>query len=339
MSRWHHVILGSVCAACVVYQGSAQTKLTAQSTAKFLNIGVGARAAGMGDSFINNGDDIAVVFWNPAGIARLTGTRAMVDVNYWISDIKQVSFAASHDFGDFGVIGASFVTMDYGDIYGTAIDIVAANSGSFEYVETGQVKVSNYAIGLTYARAISTQFSVGGQARFVYIGLGSNDIILNERPETVDNTLKTFAVDLGTRFDTGFKDLTFSMSLRNFSREVRYPHMSQGYYLPLVFTLGLSIDAWKVLGPESTEHSLVLSLNGIHPMDYSEKANIGAEYSFTNQLFLRAGYKINYSIEDVSLGVGVRTTIQDNIILHFDYAYSSMEYFSGVHRLTLSTAF
>src|SRR5512133_825602 len=110
---------------------TAQTKLTGQSTMKFLSIGVGARAAGLGYSFITNTDDISTIFWNPAGIATLTGTRAFVDVNQWISDIKQVSFAASQDLGNFGVVGISFTTMDYGEIPGTAIEFSAASSGSF----------------------------------------------------------------------------------------------------------------------------------------------------------------------------------------------------------------
>ena len=91
----------------------AQTTLTGQAAMKFLNIGIGARAAGMGYSFVTNTDDLGVVFWNPAGIAHLHGTRAFIDVNSWIADIKQFSFAASHDLADLGVVGLTFTTMDY----------------------------------------------------------------------------------------------------------------------------------------------------------------------------------------------------------------------------------
>jgi hypothetical protein len=216
-------------------RSDAQTALTAQSAMKFLSIGVGARPAALGYSFVTNTDDIASIFWNPAGIARLTGTRAFVDLNQWISDIKQISFAASHDLGNFGVVGLSFTVMDYGDIHGTAIELSAVNSGSFEYVETGTVKVINYAGGLTYARAISSEFSIGGQVKYVYSGLGSNAILVGGVEEAVDNNVSTLAFDFGTTYRTGFRDLTFSMSLRNFSREIRYPRMSQGFYLPRVY--------------------------------------------------------------------------------------------------------
>jgi len=322
-------------AASVTATGWGQTKLTGQSAMKFLSIGVGARAAGLGYSFVTTTDDIASLFWNPAGIATLSGTRAFVDVNQWISDIRQFSFAASQNLGDFGVVGLGFTIMDYGDIPGTAIELSAVNSGSFEYVETGPVKVSNYVLGLAYAKAISQEFAVGGQIKYVYSGLGSNTIIQTGGQETIDNTVSTLAFDFGTTYNTGFRDLTFSMSLRNFSREIRYPRMTQGFYLPLIFTLGFSIDAVALIDPGATVHSLVLSFNGQHPTDYLEKVSIGAEYSFDHRYFLRAGYNINYSIENITFGLGARVPFSDAEILQFDYAYSVMKYFDGVHRISL----
>lgn len=312
-----------------------QTTLTGQAAMKFLNIGIGARAAGMGYSFVTNTDDLGAVFWNPAGIAHLDGTRAFIDVNSWIADIKQFSFAASHDLGDLGVVGLTFTTMDYGEINGTAIELSAASSGSFEYVETGPVKVTNFAAGITYARAISTQFAVGAQVKYAYSGLGSNAIIQSGGQEIIDNTVSTLAFDFGTTFNTGWRDLTFSMSLRNFSREIRYPRMTQGFYLPVVFTLGFAIDAITLIDPGETSHSLVIAVNGQHPTDYLEKASFGAEYSFEHQWFLRAGYKLNYSIEGLSFGLGARIPFSGAESLQFDYAYSVMEYFDGVHRISL----
>lgn len=317
----------------------AQSKLSAQSIMKFLNVGVGARAAGMGDSFITNGDDIAVVFWNPGGVGHLEGIHTMVEMNRWISDIGQYSAAASVNLGNAGVIGVTWTMMDYGTIHGTMIDIVSAGSGAFEYIETGNVSVSNFALGLVYARAISNQFSIGGQIRYVYSGLGSNQIQAAGQLENLDNTLSTISVDLGTRFNTEYKDLTFSMALRNFSREVRYPRMSQGYYLPLLFSIGFSMDAAQIFVEQGSVHSFVVAVNGLHPMDYSEKVNAGVEYGFQKQFFVRGGYKFNYSNERLSAGIGIRYPIAEGQYLQFDYAYSAMEYFDGVHRLSVGSHF
>jgi hypothetical protein len=265
--------------------------------------------------------------------------RALVDVNQWISEIRQFSFAGSYHMGDMGVVALSLTTMDYGDIPGTAIELSAVNSGSFEYIETGPVHVGNYAIGLAYAKAISREFSVGGQVKFVYSGLGTNTIIQSSGQETIDNTVSTLAFDFGTTYNTGFRGLTFSMSVRNFSREIRYPKMTQGFYLPLVFTLGFSLNAVDIVDPGNTLHALVISVNGEHPTDYLERASFGAEYSFDHRYFLRAGYLVNYSIESLALGMGVQIPFSGAEYLQFDYAYSVMKYFNGVHRLSLGVVF
>ena len=55
---WIIPVLCTLATLLVPGQSAGQTTLTAQSTMKFLSIGVGARPAGMGDSFISNGDDI-----------------------------------------------------------------------------------------------------------------------------------------------------------------------------------------------------------------------------------------------------------------------------------------
>lgn len=314
----------------------AQTTMTGQAAMKFLGIGVGARAAGLGYSFVTFGDDISTIFWNPAGIANLTGTRAFLDVNQWIADITQFSFAGSHHFDEWGVVGVSFMIMDYGEIHGTAIELSTAGSGSFEYIETGPVKVANYVIGLTYARAISREFSVGGQVKYVYSGLGSNTIVQSSGTQTIENNVGTLAFDVGTTYDTGFRGLVFSMAVRNWSREIRYPQMTQGFYLPLVFTLGVAIDAVDVFDPEESPHALIVSANGLHPTDYLEKACFGLEYAYDQQWFLRAGYKVNYSVEDWSFGVGARVPFGEGQLVQFDYAYCLMKYFSGVQRLSLS---
>ena len=47
---------------------------------QFLKLGVGARAAGMGASFVSVADDASSVFWNPAGVARVT--RNVIAVNH-----------------------------------------------------------------------------------------------------------------------------------------------------------------------------------------------------------------------------------------------------------------
>jgi hypothetical protein len=45
--------------------------------AEFLKIGVGARALGMGGSFVSLSDDASATYWNPAGLVQLESREAM----------------------------------------------------------------------------------------------------------------------------------------------------------------------------------------------------------------------------------------------------------------------
>ena len=62
-----------VCTALlfVLTNGQEVTKV-GTTAAKFLSIPVGARAVGMGGAFVAVADDASSLYWNPAGIARLS---------------------------------------------------------------------------------------------------------------------------------------------------------------------------------------------------------------------------------------------------------------------------
>ena len=52
-----------------------------------LKMGVGARANAMGDSYVAIADDASAVYWNPAGIARLSGQSITLNHTAWPADI------------------------------------------------------------------------------------------------------------------------------------------------------------------------------------------------------------------------------------------------------------
>ena len=48
--------------------------------AEFLSHGVGARALGMGSSFVSIADDATAAYWNPAGLVQIPTARFCHDV-------------------------------------------------------------------------------------------------------------------------------------------------------------------------------------------------------------------------------------------------------------------
>ena len=73
--------------------GSSLTK-TGTTSAQFLKIGIGARAIGMGGAFNSIADDISSIYWNPAGLSRISGRGEVIfDWVDWIMDIRY-GFAA-----------------------------------------------------------------------------------------------------------------------------------------------------------------------------------------------------------------------------------------------------
>jgi len=73
------IILASVCYA----NGPGTTG------ANFLKIGVGARAAAMGDAFTVIVDDSTSLYWNPAGLIRIKERQLSATYNTWFAGINQ----------------------------------------------------------------------------------------------------------------------------------------------------------------------------------------------------------------------------------------------------------
>ena len=106
-----------------IYAGGPGT-----TTANFLKIGVGARAAAMGEAFTAVTDDSTSLYWNPAGLARLEKGELSAMYNMWFEGISQgyVSLGFPLLGGTVGM-GANYVTM--GDLEGR--DEVGNPTGTF----------------------------------------------------------------------------------------------------------------------------------------------------------------------------------------------------------------
>jgi hypothetical protein len=317
----------------------AQQKL-AQTGFGFLSVGTDARATGMGEAFATIEGSATALFYNAAGLA---GMASFVDLSanhlQWIGDVKYLSGAialAPFD-GQYGVVGISFINVNYGEFKFTQ---VANNEQGYVDVE-GYPKPYAYAIGVGYGKALSNQFSVGGQVKVATQNLGNSvvpvyrqytDIAGQTRRDTSFVTEKygvsTLAFDFGTIYKTGFRSLAFGVSVTNFSREIRY--VRESFQLPLTFKIGISMNLIDLLPSLSDQHALYVSVDAVHPRSYAEYLNIGGEYVFARTIALRIGYISNHPDYGLTAGVGLQ-----KFGLALDYSYMPHKIFKDIERLSV----
>jgi hypothetical protein len=317
-----------------------QPKL-AQTGFQFLSIHPDARGVAMGEAFTAVPGYSISIFYNPANISF---TEAFVDFslnqNKWIADINHYSGSLAFRpwQGRYGVFAFSVLSVDYGEFLGTRVDNTPGGKG---YQDTETFSPNAYAIGAAYSKALSDRFGFGLHVKYVSQDLGSSLIPSPDRSSGDLSTItKSYsegvvAFDFGTIYRTGFKSLAFGMSVQNYSREVRFE--SEGFQLPLVFNIGISMDLIDWIKPDSKIHSFLLTVDANHPRAAPEQLKIGGEYSVMNILALRFGYNSNVDERDISFGVGLKKDFgRQGGRIAIDYAYTRFGIFDNVQRFSFS---
>lgn len=289
------------------------------ATAQFLKIPVGARASAMGESFVAVANDASALYWNPAGVTQFDRNEVIVSHTEWLVDVRHQFIGAVLHLSADDAVGLSLTSVHTDDMPVTT-EVQPKGTGAF-------FRFSDLAVGATYARKLTPQFSAGVTIRYI--------------EETLDVLkMRGVMVDLGTYYWMGLGTARFSAVVSNFGNQMR----PQGS----VTTLGgNSVNGFQEFSPPTTfrfgfavepvneeQHILTTSIQLNHPNDNSENISLGAEYRWMNSFALRAGYRINVDEQDLSLGAGVVTSL-DFVALAVDYGYSAFGRLGGVHRISL----
>jgi long-subunit fatty acid transport protein len=317
------------CATIATVPAHSTIKKVAQTGLQFLKVDASARAAAMGGAYTMPGNDASAMFYNPAGISRMDkGFDFFASQTQWIADINYNVAGIAKNLGNWGTVGASVVASDYGD------DIIGTRVAQTEkgYEKTGTIDVGAYAIGISYARSLTDKFSVGGQIKYASQHLGNS--IITEGAEAVDNKVSGFAFDFGTIFYPGFKTLRIGMSINNFSGQFKYEETP--FQLPLTFKIGAAMNIMDFMG--EFKNPLLISIDALHPRDYTERIHVGGEYWYNDMIALRAGYKFNYDEEGLAAGIGFKYGVS-GLDFKLDYAYSDLGIFETVSRFSLGISF
>ena len=84
------------------------------TTASFLEIGIGSRAAGMGEAYVTSTGDLSSQYWNPAGLAFMQKSEVMMAYQPWIAGIDFSYAGAGIVLPNIGTFAFGLVNFDYG---------------------------------------------------------------------------------------------------------------------------------------------------------------------------------------------------------------------------------
>lgn len=292
---------------------------------QFAKISIDARSAAMGNSNMADAVDGSSLYWNPALASVLKSSNVMINHTQYVADINLEYISYIHKVGRF------------------------AFGGSVQYLNSGEITETTETQPLGTGRTFSTQhISAGLTASHQITDLFSYGITLRYLSEKyLEVSYQTGAIDFGFLYYVGDTGLRFGVSLNNFGFEaapsgsiqyrtpdgLREKDPKSDLSLPTRFNIAAAYD---VINNEN--HALVVTAQITNPSDNSEQLNVGAEYGFMGQFFVRSGYE--FGIEErkwPSFGVGVEVPFTGKK-LKADYGYTVYERLGGIHRIGLSVA-
>jgi hypothetical protein len=318
------LILGTAQAQVLPTFGDSRT---GGSGMQFLKISPDARAMSMAGSTVAITNDVSAMFWNPAGITGVdTGkVTAMVSHTRYFGDISSNFGGAVFKAGKLSYIGFQVFSMNYGTMDETT---------EFDSKGTGRTfTVSNYLVGLSYAKILTNSFSFGVNGKYANEGFGGMNI---------HNVL----FDLGLKYDVGVKHTRFGISFSNFGFNVSPSgdvsilkfdgetdiNSFSTVTVPGIFRIGLAFDPLH-----TPEHVITAAGQLNHPTDNNETYSLGLEYNYLKLLYLRTGYEFGsdqkYVAPSAGLGLHIRRGFGGIAI---DYGYLAKQSLGANHRITLA---
>lgn len=300
------------------------------SSLQFLKIGVGGRGGALGECMVAVANDVSALYWNPAGLVQAKQNGVMVAHGEWLVDLKHDFAGAIYHLSATDVVGLSIISLATDDIEVTTETMPFGTGNYFRY--------RDLAIGLSYARQLTEQFSFGATVRYV-----------NEKLDVLK--METVLFDLGTHYWLGFGSARFGVIVSNFGSDVSPKgqlttlgggtiESFQSFSPPTVFKLGIAFEPYE---DEQQRVTTTVQLN--HPNDNAENIRMGVEYAWNNWIFLRAGMKRTIgspvfgsdpkSADDYSYGVGVNVPMGFTTA-SFDYALTNFSQLGSVHRISFA---
>ena len=321
-----------------------------QAGASELLINPWARSSGWGGSNVAGVRGLEGIYLNVAGLAFTQKTELIFTQTSWlqygskmfsandaVSNIS--SFGFSQKIGESGSLGLSVMSMDFGEIEITTVDLPDGGIGTYS------PKFMNLA--LSYARIFSNSIYGGVTVKMI--------------SEQISNVGATgVALDAGIQYVTGKKDnLKFGISLKNIGPRMSFTgdglsfrgivgddddykmtveQRSSDFELPALLNIGMSYDI------NIYRHRLTGAGTFTSNSFQKDQYRIGCEYAYNELFMVRTGYTYEEGIADVATrttalrGPSAGFTVElpmgsSGTTFGLDYSYRHTDPFQGSHSI------
>ena len=296
------------------------------TSANFLKLEIGARAAALGGAFVGLADDASAAYWNPAGVAIPKNLQLTFQNTDLYAGMKQTFLALSYPF--LSNISAGFYVnyLDIGDFQETTILEPEGTGASFS--------AKDLAVGFALSSQLTDHVSIGIAGKFI-------------EQRIWRQYTRNYAVDMGTIYRFTNIGLSVGMMLSNLgpgmsidngsmltfrrekpdeypgSPEVESQLKTKDFSLPMIFSLGITAELFgeKSLLLHSKKNQLLFLTSANDAVDSPFRFNFGLEYTWNQTFLLRAGHRVNYDTASSSFGFGLDFYKFTKRHIKFDYAW------------------
>ena len=304
----------TVTAICVlmIYPGEGMCRSTGSTAANFLKLGVGSRQVSMGGACAAVTDDVASVFWNPAGLSRLKSQEASFMYNVWFEGVRSSYFGYGYPHMSIGSIGASIHYLGYGEILARDAQDRPLPS----------VTAHDMVCILSYSKRVMRH---QGEDRRKGLDAGINVKYIEQK--LVDTKGTAVAADVGLIWEMPWDNIMAGMAVQNVGSRIRF--MKDKEALPLAVRVGVGTKQ-NVFGDP-----LTVACDIEIPNDNDIAVRFGGEYWVRDLIALRAGYETG---KDEGLGLSAGIGLKVNIF-QLDYAFVDYGSLGYTHRVGFLTRF
>ncbi|MFH1859613.1 MAG: PorV/PorQ family protein, partial [bacterium] len=300
---WKHLIMAGVLAL------SLHTNVYAAGESLLIPLDglMGARPAGMGETFTGLSDDINALHSNPAGLSFLVQPEFSTMYLTGLTDSSYGFAGVVYPFRN-STIGLSMATFD-----GGKMDVNMLNSdGSFKESKTLSAQKDNIVM-FSYSLAINSVFSMGWNLKRISSTLAE------------DYNASTYAVDMGMLIRPVNDRLCLGLAAKNIAgNSMKYKKVE--HPLPVTVKIGCALrqNDWLTLCADYEKPGTGLKTG----------FKLGSEFLIRKLIALRAGYKIGYDQSTVNLGFGINTSR-----FLIDYSFAGMKDLDSIQQVSFTTNF